>query len=128
MLEKLKIYFLKFYSQYNYNTPLLQFLCYLVFCWCMKYNTRLAPNRIWLVILLITQLLPGHSRWSLLFLDTYSHPWVFPIVHVDLIVTFSPVWYVMDWLVRGVAISAYVYNEYTTQYSPGVYVFLSKIW
>ena len=70
-----------------YNTPLSQFLCDLVICWCVIYIHRIWPHRIWLVILLIPRRVRGHSRRGLLFPGIYSYTWVFPSVSVVLSVT-----------------------------------------
>ena len=46
-IEKLKIYFRKFYRRYNdllqhYNTPLSQSWCDLIFCWCVLHTPDLT--------------------------------------------------------------------------------------
>ena len=80
-LEKMKIYFRKFYGRYyellqHYNTSLSQFLCDQSSV-DMRYINRIWRHLIWLVILLIPRRLRGHIGWTLLLLGTYSHTLVF---------------------------------------------------
>ena len=92
--DELKIYFRKLYGRYNdlvhvqhYNTPLSQFLCDLVLCWCVLHTPDLTPPDITGYTLESTAG-AWHIRWRLLFPGPYSHTWVFPSVCVVLSVTF----------------------------------------
>ena len=49
------------------------------------YMRHIWPRQIWLAVLLIPRQVRDHSRWSLLFLGTYSHTWVFRVFVLSLV-------------------------------------------